>query len=372
VIILSNLSLNGIVDVTVTINPISIIRSNFDLGLIIGTSTVISTVDRLKIYNNLTEMKNDGFLVTDAEYLAAEKYFAPTPKPKKIAIGRWDDVIPESALEAVTACREKNDEWYSCTVCGAEKSDIISIAAYIESIYPESTFFYTTSDADIIPKTAGNVMETLQDDLYARTHGQYSTIDDAVTSIMGVALGSNTKTVNSAYTLAYKQEIGVTPENLSESNITAILEQNGNVYITRGGTYNIYQQGKQANGQSFDEIINLDMFVNDIKTAVINVLTTLPKVSQTDNGVAIITSAITEACDKMASIGFIAPGIWKGLPILNLNTGDTLSQGYLVQSDSINNQSQIDRDARIAPPIYICLKLSGAIEHVIISVIVNR
>lgn len=51
---------------------------------------------------------------------------------------------------------------------------------------------------------------------------------------------------------------------------------------------------------------------------------------------------------------------------------DTLPGGYLIQSEPIDSQSQADRDARKAPPIYVSLKLAGAIHHVTISVDVNR
>ena len=43
-----------------------------------------------------------------------------------------------------------------------------------------------------------------------------------------------------------------------------------------------------------------------------------------------------------------------------------------IQSEPINAQLQADRDARKAPPIYVSLKLAGAIHHVTVQVDVNR
>ena len=71
-------------------------------------------------------------------------------------------------------------------------------------------------------------------------------------------------------------------------------------------------------------------------------------------------------------MGFIAPGQWNGSACLTLKTGDYLQQGYVVLSEAIDDQDQADRDARKAPPIYVCTKLAGAIESVIIQVNVNR
>ena len=53
-------------------------------------------------------------------------------------------------------------------------------------------------------------------------------------------------------------------------------------------------------------------------------------------------------------------------------TGDAIENGYLVQSDSIANQSAQDRNNRVSPPIYVALLSTGSIEHVVVSVYVNR
>ena len=85
-----------------------------------------------------------------------------------------------------------------------------------------------------------------------------------------------------------------------------------------------------------------------------------------------MTDAIADACELSVASGFLAPGVWTGPAILNLNTNDALSRGYLVQFDSLTNQAQADREARIAPNCYVAVKTAGAIEHVVISVTVNR
>ena len=366
------LSLNDIVNVIVSINPVATVRAGFNLGLIIGTSSVISTSDRVKTYADLASMVDDGFSITDSEYEVATLYFSQTPRPSRVAIGRWDDVGGETVVQAVTACREKNTDWYACMVCDADKAEILAVAAYIETAVPASTFFYTTADADVKSGTAGNVVITLQSSEYKRTLGQYSTVANAVAAIMGYAMGANTGLENSAYTLAYKKEVGVIPEALSDTEVNAIKGMNGNVYINRGLTYNLFEQGIMCDGTPFDELLNLDTITDDIKKSVMDALTSYPKVPQTEDGVSILINAITGPCDKARTRGFLAPGVWSAPPVLSLNTGDTLSTGYMILADSIVNQTQEDRDARKSPPIYVAIKLAGAIEHVVINVLVNR
>lgn len=366
-------SLNNIVNVAVTVSPVATARSGFNLGLIIGKSTVISVTDRVKIYGSTTEMKGDGWVGTEPEYLAAQIYFSQAQRPRQIAIGRWDGTGAETAVQAVTACRSANTEWYACIVIDATKTEIIAIAAYIESATPSSTFFYTTSDLDVPLGTAGNIFETLKNSSYKRSIGQYSTDNsEAIVAIMGYAMGANTGFANSAYTLAYKQEVGIQPESITATELTHIKNNNGNVYTNYGATYNLFIQGKVANGTSFDEIINLDKLVNDIQLAVMDALVSSTKIPQTEGGVGILISTITGPCDDALNIGFIAPGIWLAPPILNLETGDTLSKGYIIQAETVADQTQADRDARKAPNIYACVKLAGAIEYVSISIQVNR
>ena len=127
-----------------------------------------------------------------------------------------------------------------------------------------------------------------------------------------------------------------------------------------------------ADGSWFDEIIYLDKYKNDMQLAIMDLLVNNNKIPQTENGMTKIKDAVKTVCDDMNRIGFIAGGKWLGNDILELKNGDTLPNGYVIQSELIDNQSQADRDARKAPPIYVALKLAGAIHYVTIQVDVNR
>ena len=58
--------------------------------------------------------------------------------------------------------------------------------------------------------------------------------------------------------------------------------------------------------------------------------------------------------------------------MLDLAPGDAIQNGYLIQAESFANQSASDREARLSPPIYVALKASGAVEHVVARVFVNQ
>lgn len=369
------LNLTPIVDVNVNLSLKSAARKGFNLGLIIGPATVIPTAERVRVYTSADAMLTDGFKATDAEYKAALLYFNAPTAPDRVAIGT--KAADETVVVAATACRAANSEWWGFTYCGATAEEITAQAAWAESAQPSTFLMYTTNDAAVLDSAgaATDIFIALKAKKYRRSFGQYcskSDTPDAIASIMGYAMGANTGTADSAFTLAYKTEVGVTVEALTEAQVDYITGNNGNVYVNRADSYDVFQQGLCADGSSFDEILNLDMLVNDIQLNVMDLLYQTRKVPQTESGVASIVNVINTACKKYVNTGFITPGKWNGSKCLGLATGDTLPDGYLVQSEAIDDQSQADRDARKAPPIYVCCKLAGAIEFVTIQVNVNR
>lgn len=370
---MATLPLNEVVDVNVSVGPVSKVRTSFNLGLIVGKSEIIDVTTRVKSYSKLADMTADKWTEDHPEYLAAQIYFSQTPKPTKVVVGRWNSANSETAVQAVTACREANSEWYACTVCGATKTEIEAVSKYIDSCDPASAYFATTADTDVLSGEEGNILETLKKNNVHRTLSQYSTkTEDAVAAIMGFAMAANTQANNSAYTLKFKQEAGVATEDLTATQLTIIKNNNGNVYVNRGSVYNMFENGVTADGTPFDEILGLDVLTNNIQAAALNSLQSNSKIAQTDDGIALLINNLTAALEKSRTTGFITGGTWNAASILTVNTGDELPRGYKIIADSIANQTQADREARKAPPIYILVKLAGAIEYVSINLYVNR
>jgi hypothetical protein len=329
-------------------------------------------------------MLTDGFLVSSPEYIAAQIYFSQIPTPLTLWIGRQDKTTSpnETCLQALQACRTANFQWYIAIVLNAVKADHIAIAGYIETATPSSLYAFTTSDADcLIGLTSpANIFTYLKSLGYKRTIGQYATTQSAlypnniyaVVAAVGYACGQNTGLANSAFTLKFKSQIGIATEPLTPSQIALIEGQNGNVYLSYGNFYTIFEQGQMAAANwFFDQVINLDMLVNNIQLTIMDLLASNPKIPQTDVGVAMLIHAVNRACDTAVSVGFLGPGNWSGVQILNLNNGDTMPNGYIAQADSLANQSTADRAARKAPSIYLAIKPAGAVHSVIVGIYIS-
>ena len=375
-------SLDNIVDINVEVSPLAAARSTFNQALFIGTTSgIIDATERLRVYEDSDSMLTDGYVNTDPEYIAAQIYFSQSPAPDKLWIGFQD--AGESCAEALTACRQKNPEWYIAVCLGGVYADHVECAQYIESCNPASLYGFTTSDAECISSVEASppdIFTYLKSLSYSRTIGQYATTQSAVypdniyaiCAIIGYACGQNSGLANSAFTLKFKREVGIAVEPLTVSEITALEGKNGNCYLYYANYYTIFEQGKMCDGTFFDEKINLDMLVNNLQLTIMDLLYQNPKVPQTDAGITQLIHSCNEACDEAVRIGFLGPGTWTGVNVLNLSTDDMLPKGYLVQAEALSTQSQADREARKSVPIYICIKEAGAIHSCIIGVYVNR
>lgn len=364
------ISIDDIININVETSPASVVGQNFNVGLIIGNTQVGELAGKMTLFAGVNEMAEAGFATTSPEYKAATLYFAQSPAPKYVAIGLM--VAQEEPLAALQKFRGSSIDWYAFTFTkgvALTQAQMTEIAQYVDAEKIPTAFFNLITDQ----ATYVNTMKALQALKLKRTLSMYTSKDATATAaIMGYAMGANYEGAT-AYTLAYKTLAGLEPETeLTTEQLKELLGANGNVYVLQGTYYSLFRQGEMANGVAFDDVLYLDMLVNGIRLAIMEQLINLPKVGQTPDGVDIIVTAITEPCEDMIKLGYIAPGVWNGKKVMSLEPGDFLSTGYQVLAGSIYEQSQADRDARKAPPIYVCVKTAGAIEFVTLGVIVNR
>ena len=281
----------------------------------------------------------------------------------------------ETFLEAVQAMKNANNNWYAFAALDfLPTATIEDVARYVESTSNNNpiTYFAHTNDSNVINGYASNLFETLKGLKLGRTIGTATTQPYTHVGIMGYAMGQTRTTADSSYTLGIKAIPGTFVDGFTSTQVSSIEGNYGNVYINRGSYYDMYEKGTVFSGGYYDEIIQLDKVVNDIQLSVMDLLYANPKVPQTESGLALILTTIEASCRQAVKIGFVAPGQWNGGKVLNLENGTYLPNGYLIQAESFENQSQADRDARKAPNIYVALKLAGAIQSVVVQIDVNR
>lgn len=288
--------------------------------------------------------------------------------------------VLEPALLAAIACRQASSAWYTFMVTDAVDADHLALAGWAQTADPVAVYFYSTSDAAVLGNSGGNIATTMKASNFDRVFGMYNTTQTglfpnniyAAAAAMGVSAGLNTGLANSYYTMKFKQLVGIGTEPLTISQITTLESLNINLYLSYANAYTFLEQGTMANGQFFDEIINLDMLVSAIQFSVMNLLVGNPAIPQTDPGETQLIQAVNQACESSRLIGFLAGGVWDGVQILKLLPGQTIPLGYLSQAPPYSTQTQSDRQARKAMPIYTAIIEAGAVHSVLIGVYVQR
>ncbi len=375
------LPVSNVVNVDVIMAATAATGRNFGALLILGSSDVIPTTERIRLYSGVEDI-GAAFGVDSPEYAAATIYFSQSPAPTQVYIGRWaktadEDEATETLLQAVNACMQYTS-WYGLGVADDEDiadADWLTVAAAIEASSLSRILAITTSDAATIETTSTtDLASKLKAAGYGRTFVQYSTSSKyAALSAFGRAFTVNFTGSNTTLTLKFKQLPGITYETLTVNQAAALDAKNCNVFVYYQNDTAILQQGVMANGDFFDERHGLDWLQNYVQTNLYNLLyTSTTKIPQTDAGVTRLLANVEQSMDQSVTNGLVAAGVWNGGDIGELVAGDTLTKGYYVYAQPLSEQAQSDREARKAPLIQVACKLAGAVHYADVQINVVR
>jgi hypothetical protein len=300
--------------------------------------------------------------------------------------------IGESCMQSALACRAINSTWYPFMVTSAQPADHIALASWTQS-QVGTVYLGNNQEVNVLNGIAGNTLSTIYGASNSRTWMQYATTQGGLypnqiyftASVMGQMMASNTQLANSAFTEKFSGGVplvGVYTEPLNTTQIANIegsvpaFGPNGNLFLNYANAFNVLEQGTMmAPGTFFDQILGLDVLGSNIQFNIMNLLTTVPKVPQTDAGQQLLVQAVEAALNQSVNTGFIASsGVWNGQTInvgKGLSPNQSLPQGYLVLTPQYSQVSQASIDARQAPPIYIALIEAGAVHFVTIAVMVQ-
>lgn len=493
----NTLPISRLINVNVTLTPQAAQAQNINSLLILGSSSIIDVVTRLRVYSSLAGVAAD-FGTSASEYLAAVLWFEQNPQPTQLLIGRWaktassgqlfggtlsaaqqamsnftsitdggftvtidggsaQDVIglnfsglanlnavaakinlvlagatiawnpiygrfvissnssgtnssvsfvtagtgggvtdissllgltaatsgtyqangiaAESALTAVeTLDNQFGMQWFGLTLIGAADADHLAIAAYVEAGITKHFYGVTTQEAAVLtPGDTTDIAYQLQQLGYNFTMVQYSSSNPyAVVSALARILTTNYGGQNTVITLMYKQEPGITPENLTTTQVQALEAKNCNVFVAYNNNTAILETGVSSSGNFADMVIGAAIWAIEIQTAIYNLqFSSATKIPQTDQGTQLIIATIAQVCAQFVQNGFLGPGQWNGNSFGALLTGQYMSKGYYIFAPSVTTQTQAQRASRVSVPIQVAGKLAGAVQTVNVSLLVN-
>lgn len=82
------LPVSRLINIDASLTPAGAVGRVFNNLLVMGDSNVITGLERIRAYSDLTDVGSD-FGNTAPEYLCAQVYFAQVPQPSSMSIGRW-------------------------------------------------------------------------------------------------------------------------------------------------------------------------------------------------------------------------------------------------------------------------------------------
>src|SRR6516162_1868874 len=93
----SGLPISRLVSVQVSLTTPAITAESVNTCLLLGTSNVIDTTERMREYTNMVDVGAD-FGTASEEYLGAQVWFAQNPSPTNLFIGRWVNTAAAARL----------------------------------------------------------------------------------------------------------------------------------------------------------------------------------------------------------------------------------------------------------------------------------
>ena len=364
------LSLSSIVQVRVRAAAAPVSGTAFSTGMILVPASSVTEESRLRLYASAADMLSDGFTPSDPAYLAAQAYFAASPAPDKVYVGLYTS--SESPVTVFRTILNQTSDFYGVCLCEADQTKLAAFVTGFPTLGGRCVLFCAGTGSVAEATAAGSVPRAAFATGSDRVLSVYGADLYAAPALMGTALGLSRAYAASAFSLCYHPVPGMLPTDLTESEIAALKALNANVYVTRGASRRLLENGTVASGLRFDEVLALDRISSDLQDAAISLLTSgSGRLPQTDETSAVFINRFSAVLSGYTAAGILATGLWRGASVGSLRTGDTVENGYLLWADSYDLQSDADRAAHKAMPIHAALCLAGSVETLLIEIDVS-
>ena len=267
---------------------------------------------------------------------------------------------------ALATIEQENSNWYGVASYSSDKTDILAIAAEIETrkkIYGFSTTAVESKAVTESPVNVNDVLGLVEELNYERTFGVWH--DDDAEFIEVAIMGKKLQAIAGATIWKFTTLSAVASDALTLTESTNIRAKSGNAYQEVAGQ-NILREGTMASGEFIDIMHGADDLHSRIQTEVYRHLLVTAnggsKVPLTDAGMKQISNIVETEIRRSITNGFI-----KSTVDIEDAAGQiqTIS-GYEIIVPLVSSLSANDRAQRIAPTIKFNAVLAGAVHKTII------
>ena len=334
----------------------AISQVSFGVPLFIGDTT---GAPRAASYANMEEVA-DEFAITDPEYLAAQAFFAQTPQPRRLIIGNKDAL--ETYVEAITAIRAVNDEWFAVAIEETDPSvaDATAIATAVSALPGLRQVWFRSADADILDGTSTtDIAAELQDANFDQARVVYHTLaatNYADMAMLGRVLPIPESRTSGPGSAAWHDQpiVGITGDSFTSTQRAAAEAKNAEFFISVASATRA-MGGKMAGGEWGDVMHGLAWLETRISEDIYQLLARAAdrrqKVPYTDEGISRVEGTLRNRLDIAVSTGLLA---------------DFVTSAPRREDTQFN-----DRANRILRDVTFDANLAGAIKFVNVSGVVT-
>jgi hypothetical protein len=248
-----------------------------------------------------------------------------------------------SLADEIAAIRNVDDTWYGLVGDWWGKTEIEDAADAIETL--SKVHAYASADDDIYDAlVTTDPSSVLQAKALDRTTGFHHSKPEE--GIAAAILGRILPADPGSLTWAYQNLAGITVQEYTPAQITAMVGKNASYYTDLGGT-NVTREGKAASGEFMDIIRFVDWVEVRIQENIVAQLVASDKIPFTDPGTAVVEAEVWAVINEgIAAGGFAAdPEPSVSVPL-------------------VANVSAIDKGNRYLPDVKFNATLAGAIHKV--------
>ena len=366
------LSISTIARVIVNASRTAAPPTSFDTGLMLIKDSNYAASKRLKTYDSasaaIAGLVADGFASTTEAYKAAVKYFAQSPAPGRLLVSCYPS--SETPAEALAAVLDSTSDFYGiCLGVTETDANILALETAVSAMEKPCMLFLPLIGTASAVVAADSLLDQLHGRSSRRCVCTFAAALSDATAVMGCAMGLQAANAASSFALCYKTLQGVVPSDLTQTQIDAIQQPGGNVFVTRNYSFHLLEKGSTPSGLRYDEVLYMDMIAADLQSAAVSLLAdNTGKLPQTDDSTAMFINSFSGVLSGYTARNILASAEWRGTAIGSIQPGDVLENGYMLWADTYDNQSEADRAANKAVPIQVALTLAGSLESVVINV----
>ena len=273
------LDINTIARVAVNTVRASASPASFDTGLLLVRDAGFTEDRRLLSFASGADAAEGlavlGFGTGDGVYRSAVKYFAASPSPGRLLVSCYPP--SSSAAEALDAVLDRTSAFYGVTAADPlTGEEWLAFARHVEALSCPLVLFIPVTGTPAGAAAAGSLADRLYTARLKRAVPFFCGEASDCAALMGTAMGLELAHKGSAFALCYKTLNGILPSELSQSQAEILKTLNCNIYVARGYTHLLLENGTTAGGQRYDEVLYIDKIAGDLQNAAVTLLAENP------------------------------------------------------------------------------------------------